>query len=431
MPSEHVVKLIDVFDDAKCVHIIQELCEGGELFYQIQKQAHFSERDAAAIVKQVASALFHLHAADIVHRDVKPENLLYSNTGANALLKISDFGLSHITGQKDPMVGLFGTMDYIAPEVLRERHFVKAGDMWSLGVILYILLSGTAPFRGNSVKEKYTRILTNTYALTGGLWDAVSESAKDLVRKLMHNDPGQRLTAAEVLRHAWVADEKVAPDLHSPLLKQALATFNAKRRFRVAAFACIAGSVRGVRKFLRQAFGPVLHQFSEKELTRIKDEFYKASGTSNSVDYDKFGTVLDTLGLDLKETAVKRLFELFDRNGDGQVNFRELIAGLACLSPNSKASESEGAGLERPSTAKIKFCFDLYDVDEDGVITREELGSMLEAMSAESVEEAIDQADMVAELFSKIDVNGDGHITFEEFRTAVESDSNLLRTLLT
>ena len=82
-------------------------------------------------------------------------------------------------------------------------------------------------------------------------------------------------------------------------------------------------------------------------------------------------------------------------------------------------------------SAKIKFCFDLYDVDEDGVITREELGSMLEAMSAESVEEAIDQADMVAELFSKIDVNGDGHITFEEFRTAVESDSNLLRTLLT
>ena len=119
------MKLIDVFDDAKCVHIIQELCEGGELFYQIQKQAHFSERDAAAIVKQVASALFHLHAADIVHRDVKPENLLYSNTGANALLKISDFGLSHITGQKDPMVGLFGTMDYIAPEVLRERRFVK------------------------------------------------------------------------------------------------------------------------------------------------------------------------------------------------------------------------------------------------------------------------------------------------------------------
>ena len=90
----------------------------------------------------------------------------------------------------------------------------------------------------------------------------------------------------------------------------------------MAAFACIAGSVRGVRKFLRQAFGPVLHQFSEKELTRIKDEFYKASGTSNSVDYDKFGTVLDTLGLDLKDTAVKRLFELFDRNGDGVPSLR-------------------------------------------------------------------------------------------------------------
>ena len=431
MPSEHVVKLIDVFDDAKCVHIIQELCEGGELFYQIQKQAHFSERDAAAIIKQVASALFHLHAADIVHRDVKPENLLYSSVSADALLKITDFGLSHITGQKDPMVGLFGTMDYIAPEVLRERRFVKAGDMWSLGVILYILLSGVAPFRGNSVKEKYTRILTNSYALTGGLWDAVSESAKDLVRKLMHDDPGQRLTAAEVLRHSWVADETVAPDLHSPLLKQALATFNAKRRFRVAAFACIAGSVRGVRKFLKQAFGPVLHQFSEKELTRIKDEFYKASGASNSVDFDKFGTVLDTLGLGLGAPAVKRLFELFDRNGDGQVNFRELIAGLACLSPNNKASQSEDGGAERPSTAKIKFCFDLYDVDEDGVITREELGSMLEAMSAESVEEAIDQADMVAEIFSKIDINGDGHITFEEFKTAVESDGDLLRTLLT
>ena len=197
-----MVKLIDVFDDAKSVHIIQELCEGGELFYQIQKQAHFSERGAAAIVKQVASALCHLHAEGIVHRDVKPENLLYSDSGPDAVLKITDFGLSHITGSKDPMVGLFGTMDYIAPEVLREKKFLKAGDIWSLGVILYILLSGTTPFRGNSVREKYAKILTNTYTMTGGMWDTVSESAKDLIRKLMHDDPGQRLTAAEVLRHA-------------------------------------------------------------------------------------------------------------------------------------------------------------------------------------------------------------------------------------
>ena len=431
MPSEHVVKLIDVFDDAKCVHIIQELCEGGELFYQIQKQAHFSERGAAAIVKQVASALCHLHAEGIVHRDVKPENLLYSDSGPDAVLKITDFGLSHITGSKDPMVGLFGTMDYIAPEVLREKKFLKAGDIWSLGVILYILLSGTTPFRGNSVREKYAKILTNTHTMTGGMWDTVSESAKDLIRKLMHDDPGQRLTAAEVLRHAWVADETVAPDAHMPSQKKALATFNAKRRFRVAAFACIAGSVRGVRKFLREAFGPVLHQFSESELTRIKDEFYKASGVNNYVDFEKFGSVLNTIGLDLGEKAVKRLFELFDRNGDGKVNFRELVAGLACVSPNSKPSLSAEEGSERASSAKIKFCFDLYDVDEDGVITRDELSSMLGAMSAESVEEAIDQADKVADIFSRIDINGDGHITFDEFRSAIESDAGLLRTLLT
>ena len=287
------------------------------------------------------------------------------------------------------------------------------------------------PFRGNSVREKYAKILTNTYTMTGGMWDTVSESAKDLIRKLMHDDPGQRLTAAEVLRHAWVADETVAPDAHMPSQKKALATFNAKRRFRVAAFACIAGSVRGVRKFLREAFGPVLHQFSESELTRIKDEFYKASGVNNYVDFEKFGSVLNTIGLDLGEKAVKRLFELFDRNGDGKVNFRELVAGLACVSPNSKPSLSAEEGSERASSAKIKFCFDLYDVDEDGVITRDELSSMLGAMSAESVEEAIDQADKVADIFSRIDINGDGHITFDEFRSAIESDAGLLRTLLT
>eukprot|EP00897_Mesotaenium_endlicherianum_P002438 jgi/Mesen1/2221/ME000152S01303 len=141
-PHPNVIRLYDVFEDEGGVHLILELCCGGELFDRIVQQERYSEAGAAAVVRQIARGLYDLHEANISHRDLKPENCLFLTPAENSPLKIMDFGLSHIDGETSPLVGLFGSLDYVAPESLEKREVQAAGDMWSLGVILYILLCG-------------------------------------------------------------------------------------------------------------------------------------------------------------------------------------------------------------------------------------------------------------------------------------------------
>lgn len=141
-PHDNVINLYDVYEEPNGVHLVLELCSGGELFDRIVKQEKYNEVEAAAVVRQIAGGLKALHQANIVHRDLKPENCLFLNDSANSPLKIMDFGLSSVEDFTDPIVGLFGSIDYVSPEALSRGRISSASDMWSLGVILYILLSG-------------------------------------------------------------------------------------------------------------------------------------------------------------------------------------------------------------------------------------------------------------------------------------------------
>lgn len=141
-PHRNVIHLVDVYDDQMGVHLVLELCRGGELFDRIVTQERYSEAGAAAVVREIAAGLSKLHLAQIVHRDLKPENCLFLTADPASPLKIMDFGLSHIVNVTHPVVGMFGSIDYVAPEQLTQRSVEPANDMWSLGVILYILLSG-------------------------------------------------------------------------------------------------------------------------------------------------------------------------------------------------------------------------------------------------------------------------------------------------
>lgn len=141
-PHPNVIHLIDVYEDADAVHLVLELCKGRELFDRIVEKERYSERDAADVVRQIATGLCMLHQAQIVHRDLKPENCLYVDPQPESDLKIMDFGLSYIHNLTHTVVGIFGSVDYMAPEQLRLSGVLPANDMWSLGVILYILLCG-------------------------------------------------------------------------------------------------------------------------------------------------------------------------------------------------------------------------------------------------------------------------------------------------
>lgn len=141
-PHPNVIHLYDVCEDPTGIHLILELCSGGELFDRIVAQSQYSEVEAAAVVRQIACGLAALHRANIIHRDLKPENCLFLNDTNNSPLKIMDFGLSSVEEFTDPVVGLFGSIDYVSPEALSQGRISSKTDMWSLGVILYILLSG-------------------------------------------------------------------------------------------------------------------------------------------------------------------------------------------------------------------------------------------------------------------------------------------------
>lgn len=146
-PHPNVIDLYDVYEDSNGVHLVLELCSGGELFDRIVAQNSYSETEAATVVCQIAAGLEAIHRVNIVHRDLKPENCLFLDARKDSPLKIMDFGLSSIEDQfTDPVVGLFGSIDYVSPEALSQGKITTKSDMWSLGVILYILLSGYVHF---------------------------------------------------------------------------------------------------------------------------------------------------------------------------------------------------------------------------------------------------------------------------------------------
>lgn len=161
-PHPNVIHLHDVCEDNGGVHLILELCSGGELFDRIVAQARYNEAEAAAVVRQIAAGLAALHRASIVHRDLKPENCLFLSKEEDSPLKIMDFGLSSVEDFTDPVVKLFGSIDYVSPEALAGERVTAKSDIWSLGVILYILLSGYPPFIAQSNMQKQQMILNVT-----------------------------------------------------------------------------------------------------------------------------------------------------------------------------------------------------------------------------------------------------------------------------
>ncbi|XP_047125874.1 MAP kinase-activated protein kinase 2 isoform X1 [Hydra vulgaris] len=216
----YIVKVWDVYENKfgkdDCLLIVMECMEGGELFERIQSRADhpFTEREAAATVHMISLAVIHLHTMNIAHRDLKPENLLYISNAPNAILKLTDFGFAKETVSVSLQTPCY-TPYYVAPEVLGPEKYDKSCDMWSLGVITYILLCGYPPFYSNhgaaispGMKK---RIRQGQYSFPDAEWKKVSNNAKDLIKSLLKTEPSQRITIQEVMNHPWVKSYTEVP----------------------------------------------------------------------------------------------------------------------------------------------------------------------------------------------------------------------------
>lgn len=200
------VRLFEMYESKAKVYMVLELLTGGELFDRIVAKGNYSEKEASELLGTLLSAIKYLHSVNIVHRDLKPENLLYTSSAKDAAIKITDFGLAKARdSSKQDMATACGTPGYVAPEVLQGLEYGPAVDLWSIGVILYILLCGFPPFYHEATKELYKQIKKGQYTFPDPYWKNISAEAKDVVTRLLTVDPKKRATPDEILNHKWLA----------------------------------------------------------------------------------------------------------------------------------------------------------------------------------------------------------------------------------
>ncbi|XP_005390709.1 PREDICTED: ribosomal protein S6 kinase alpha-2 isoform X3 [Chinchilla lanigera] len=209
----NIITLKDVYDDGKYVYLVMELMRGGELLDRILRQRCFSEREASDVLCTITKTMDYLHSQGVVHRDLKPSNILYMDESGNPeSIRICDFGFAkQLRAENGLLMTPCYTANFVAPEVLKRQGYDAACDVWSLGILLYTMLAGFTPFANgpdDTPEEILARIGSGKYALSGGNWDSISDAAKDVVSKMLHVDPQQRLTAIQVLKHPWIVNRE-------------------------------------------------------------------------------------------------------------------------------------------------------------------------------------------------------------------------------
>ncbi|XP_042483282.1 calcium-dependent protein kinase 1-like [Macadamia integrifolia] len=373
----NVISIKGAYEDGVAVHVIMELCAGGELFDRIVQKGHFTERKAAELARIIVGVVQACHSMGVMHRDLKPENFLFVNQEEESLLKTIDFGLSVFFKPGEVFSDVVGSPYYVAPEVLLKRYGPEV-DVWSAGVIIYILLSGVPPFWNETEQGIFDEVLHGHLDFSSEPWPSISESAKDLIRKMLVREPKKRLTAHQVLCHPWVQVDGVAPDkpLDSAVLTR-LKHFSAMNKLKKMALRVIAESL------------------SEEEIAGLK-EMFKMIDTDNSgqITFEELKAGLKRVGANLNESEIHDLMEAADVDNSGTIDYGEFIAATLHLNK-----------IEREDHLLAAFSY--FDKDGSGFITQDELQQACEEFGIEDAQ--------LEDMIREVDQDNDGSIDYNEF----------------
>eukprot|EP00941_MAST-03F_sp_MAST-3F-sp1_P005867 g5867.t1 len=376
----NVARVYETFEEKnRYFYIIMELCTGGELFDRLmdQESQKFTEADAAKVVSQMLLSLQYIHSKNMVHRDLKLENFIYQDSSKDSALKMIDFGFSRRVEcmRETKMKAVVGTSYYIAPEVMEENYSSKC-DLWSLGVIAFMLLSGSPPFGGDDDSEIMDNVANGSYSFNDDVWNNVSDDAKDFIKKLLERDVDKRLNAQEALNHAWM--KKAYDDQPKVPLDIKLAENMIK--------------YRKTCELKQLAMAAISFALSPTQIKDIQQQFL-------NMDTNRDGCVTlaelkeaITKTCDISEGEVDKMFEALDETHDGKIEISEFVA--ACLDQKTYMDEN-----------RLMDAFSKLDVDGSGAITKKDLKEVMGTQFNE--EEA-----------SKIiaDAGGeDGQIDYNEF----------------
>jgi len=378
----NIIKLHETWETDRICFLVTELCEGGELFFHITNRKYLTEAQAAQIMRQAFYALCYLHNNKICHRDIKPENFLLYKENDDSFVKLIDFGLAKRVSKNEVMNAPNGTPYYIAPEVLKGSYTTQC-DNWSMGVVMFIMLSGKPPFGGRSNKEIIDNVLRGQYSFSSPVWQSISDEAKDLINKLLDRQADMRLTAQEAYEHPWIqlqrqkefGDVEISKDVFSNMqnymdsvaLKRTTLSFIASR------------IPEDQIQTLRVAFGKMdVNGDGQLTIEELKEG------------------LKDVPEIMLSPEDITKAMTVIDSNQNGLIDYTEFIA--ACLQSYNYLKENH-----------LRTAFAYFDADNSGTITRDELRQCLQSDDFTLSEEQIN------DLLNGVDSNNDGQIDYVEF----------------
>ena len=401
----NIVKITDFYNLKYEYNIVTEYCKEGELFDEIKKNAPFSEALAGWYMKQIIQAVSYVHSNNIIHRDLKPENILISKKSKNDYhqIKIIDFGTATVFNKEKREHALIGSAYYIAPEVLSKNYTEKC-DLWSCGVIMYILLTGRPPFNGKTEEEIMSKIKLGQFDLDKYPCGVISKEAKDLIKKLLEIKPNLRISAEEALKHNW---------------------FNIKEV-----------------KIYEENFN-----IKQKSLVKLVNNLTKYK-TDNILRCTVIAYLVhNSTHLNQAHEAIK-LFNKIDKNGDGKITKEELFSGFQELQKKSEEElknevekifcnidmdqngyieyeEFIRAAIDKEyflNDKFLRFAFNYFDRDHNGNITFDEIKNLF--YQSEENKNNAKARQQLKKSFDEIDTNGDGELSFDEFVSMMKNIIN-------
>ncbi|EER13332.1 calcium-dependent protein kinase, putative [Perkinsus marinus ATCC 50983] len=385
LPLSHpnIVLLNEVYEElGERIILVMEACTGGELYERLAKLNRYSERDAAKILRHILYAVSYLHSLNICHRDIKLENFVYTDDTADARLKLCDFGFGTIVHQKGdcPLTAAMGSIHYVAPEVLEGRYGLQC-DMWSVGVILYMLLNGTPPFDGADDGEIAEAVRHAPLKLSGSRWDGISWSAKDLIRKLICRDPSKRLTAREALQHEWCGSTDILK------LNTAPTEIDTDILRTMHAFTKCSAIQRAALGLIAQKRGDEFEGIDEN--LKSMEAAFRRMDTNNDgvITLAEFEDAVRS-HVDMSEHEAEKIFgEISSSSSAGTeaervIHYRDFLAATVYSLRNREIDdtprESSGDGeVWRWNSDDIRSAYEAFDVDRKGYVTKEDLLNVL------------------------------------------------------
>ena len=392
----NVIKFYETYQDDRYFYLVMEYCSGGELLDKIAKQGKLNEDEVANIMQKAFSAVKYLHTLGVVHRDLKPENFMFSSNDSDSEAKIIDFGLSKYMGDSPnyKLSTAVGTALYMAPEILTGSYDERC-DNWSLGVIMYVLLSGCPPFEGNNSNAVLQKVVQGKYTLNTPEWKKISSEAKNLIQGLLVVDPRQRFTASEALNHEWfkaklgqkttisILDDKMLKSLKSfrPEKEENLLKFEAKKVMVNLLQESEIKTLRDTFRYLDKKntglvsideLKKVLKDKNSGDNDRVLDNLTPRpsnTGSSGLINYTTFLINIIDDSVLYTEERVWAAFKHFDLGNKDEITIENIKVAMARSGRRVNEDEVKGMisslNLKRPGRVTIDEFKMLLDVKEE------------------------------------------------------------------